>query len=144
MPKKKNKPSSLIKVVLDTNILVSSLMCSKGAPARILDLVESNMLTLYYTAKMLEECVRVLKYPRLKIKSAQMDWVLWLIKQKGICTEVIKPSENKMIDETDRIFYDLHKAVGAILITGNSKHYPIENSIMNPADFMKYYNIQPC
>lgn len=119
-------------------------MCSKGAPARILDLVESNMLTLYYTAKMLEECVRVLKYPRLKIKSAQMDWVLWLIKQKGICTEVIKPSENKMIDETDRIFYDLHKAVGAILITGNSKHYPIENSIMNPADFMKYYNIQPC
>ncbi|MDR3001938.1 MAG: putative toxin-antitoxin system toxin component, PIN family [Fibromonadaceae bacterium] len=140
MPEKQNKSPCLIKIVLDTNILVSSLMCDKGASARILDLVEDDVFIPYYTTKILEEYTRVLKYPRLKIKQQYMEWILLLIEQKGICMEVAIPSKNKMIDESDRMFYDLHKVAEVILITGNSKHYPKESSIMNPADFMKYYN----
>jgi len=49
-----------------------------------------------------------------------------------------KRSTMEMPDESDRKFYDLHKAAGAILITGNIKHFPKEDSIMKPADFLSY------
>jgi len=41
-----------------------------------------------------------------------------------------------MTDETDRVFYDTAKASGAILITGNIRHYPAMPFIMTPADFL--------
>ena len=135
----KNKTKQLIKVVLDTNILVSSLMCTKGNPSKILTLVRMNKLQPYYNAEIMNEYNRVLHYPRLRIMPQEISVIVNLILRKGITMEAEK-SIVKMPDETDRIFYDLHKAAGAILITGNAKHYPTENSIMNPADFMKYYN----
>jgi predicted nucleic acid-binding protein len=39
-------------------------------------------------------------------------------------------------DESDRIFYDVAKSSNAYLITGNTKHYPTEPFILNPAQFM--------
>jgi len=42
-----------------------------------------------------------------------------------------------MSDESDRVFYDTAKTIGAILVTGNIKHYPDEPLIMTPAVFMK-------
>jgi len=39
-------------------------------------------------------------------------------------------------DESDRIFYDTACESKAILITGNKKHYPDEEFIMTPADFL--------
>ena len=142
MPEKQNKSLHVIKIVIDTNVVVSSLLCNKGHPAHIINLVKSDSFICYYSASIMEEYMRVLKYPRLNFKQQQIDGMLNLIKKKGICTEGITPSENKMIDETDRMFYDLHKAIGAILITGNSKHYPNESSIMKPADFMKYFQLR--
>jgi predicted nucleic acid-binding protein len=60
-----------------------------------------------------------------------------LIRRKGIAMKAEK-STFEMTDEDDRKFYDLYKAAKAILITGNLKHYPKEDLIMKPADFMEY------
>jgi len=46
-------------------------------------------------------------------------------------------SDFPMIDESDRKFYDLHKAANAILITGNAKHFPKEDLIMSPVAFIE-------
>ncbi|MDR3002534.1 MAG: putative toxin-antitoxin system toxin component, PIN family [Fibromonadaceae bacterium] len=142
MPKKQNKPLHIIKVVIDTNVAVSSLLSDKGHPAHIINLVKSDSFIPYYNISIMEEYMRVLKYPKFNFKQQQIDGMLNLIKKRGVCTERISTSENKMIDETDRMFYDLHKAVGAILITGNAKHYPKEPSIMSPADFMEYCSLE--
>ena len=37
--------------------------------------------------------------------------------------------------------YDTAKASGAILVTGNKKHYPEESIILSPAGFLK--NLEP-
>ena len=47
-----------------------------------------------------------------------------------------------MIDEDDRIFYDTAKTAKAYLITGNKKHYPQENFIFTPADFLEYISVR--
>jgi len=41
-----------------------------------------------------------------------------------------------MIDEDDRKFYDTAKSVGAWLISGNLKHYPKEDFIKTPTEFL--------
>jgi len=69
-------------------------------------------------------------------------------KQKTLINEIVEigvvvnpsPSDIPMADESDRIFYDTAKEAGAILITGNTKHYPTEQFITTPAEFIKQIN----
>ena len=42
-----------------------------------------------------------------------------------------------MLDEDDRVFYDIAKIAGAYLITGNLKHYPSKPFILTPSVFLK-------
>jgi hypothetical protein len=50
-------------------------------------------------------------------------------------------SDIPLCDESDRKFYDAAKTCGAVLVTGNSKHYPVEveDFIKTPASFVKEY-----
>ncbi|MCL1967726.1 MAG: putative toxin-antitoxin system toxin component, PIN family [Fibromonadales bacterium] len=138
MPEKKNKTKQLIKVVVDTNILVSSQICAKGCPSEIVTLIRVNKLQPYYNAEIMNEYNRVLRYPRLQIASREISVIVNLILRKGVAMETEK-SAIEMTDESDRKFYDLHKAANAILITGNIRHFPKENTIMKPADFMFFF-----
>ena len=53
-----------------------------------------------------------------------------------------KASNIPLPDESDRKFYDTAKAVAAILVTGNAKHYPPDDPlIMTPRDFYEKYYI---
>jgi putative PIN family toxin of toxin-antitoxin system len=133
---RKLKPKPATKVVLDTNILVSSLIVENGNCATILKLVMKRKILVFYNAEILDEYRRVLNYPILSFEPHRIGTHLNLILRKGFVMNP-KKSTIKMTDESDRVFYDLHKTTGAILITGNARHYPPnEKSIMNPADFL--------
>jgi hypothetical protein len=41
-----------------------------------------------------------------------------------------------MADESDRKFFDAAQSCGAILITGNKKHYPPAPFVLTPAEFL--------
>jgi hypothetical protein len=41
-----------------------------------------------------------------------------------------------VVDESDRVFYDVAVAGSAMLITGNLKHYPDAPNVIAPADFL--------
>jgi len=138
MPEKQNKILLVPKVVLDTNLLVSSLISTKGVPSSIIKLVAEQKIKPYYNSEILDEYKRVLHYPKFNFVPHLMDTIVNKIVIFGISIEDIKKSTMKMIDESDRIFYDLHKAADAILITGNLRHFPKEDSIMKPADFLEF------
>ncbi|AEF80338.1 hypothetical protein [Leadbettera azotonutricia] len=46
-----------------------------------------------------------------------------------------------MTDETDRKFYDVARYCGAFLITGNTRYFPQEPQILNPAEFLESYGV---
>jgi hypothetical protein len=48
----------------------------------------------------------------------------------------VTPSDIPLPDETDRKFYDIAKAAGAALITGNTRHYPDDPLVTTPAAFL--------
>ena len=126
----------MIKVVLDTNILVSALWTHIGNPSKIVDMFFTDKIYVYYNLKIMEEYQDVLTRPKLNFPSEKISWLLNRIKEKGILINAEK-STISMIDETDRKFYDTAKTAGAILITGNIKHYSGESFIVSPADFIQ-------
>ena len=126
-----------MRVVLDTNVLVSALWSANNRLTRILDLVIDGVILPCYDAEIMQEYEEVLSRPHLAFRFAESrgDDIIRKIKADGLCV-VAEPSTMPMIDEDDRCFYDVAKSCGAILVTGNAKHYPVEPFIMNPAQFL--------
>ena len=126
------------RVVLDTNVIVSALLSPLGNPAKIYRMFLTGLLTLIYNSDILDEYKDVLGRPRLGIPADDAETVLSAIKQYGKSVEPL-PITNviAMIDESDRIFYDVAKNAAAYLITGNIRHYPQESSILTPREFLE-------
>jgi putative PIN family toxin of toxin-antitoxin system len=130
--------SGFLSVVLDTNILVSSLL-SDGPPALIVDRIAEGRIRPCFDTSILSEYWDVLSRPKFGFNPVQINRLVHDIITAGFGIEVSVPSAFPMLDETDRKFYDVAKATGATLITGNTKHYPNEPLVITPAQFLTKY-----
>ena len=128
----------MMKVVLDTNVIVSALMTSSGNPARILTLLFDEEIQIYYCSDILIEYEDVLARPSLKINFEKIVRLFEIIKKMGTLF-VSRTSDTILPDESDRVFYDTARENNAILITGNIKHYPADDFIMTPRQFLEKY-----
>jgi len=125
-------------VVIDTNVLVSALLAAGGFPGQILDLVKNGSVRTGYCDAVLAEYGDVLSRPKFNFRAKDVSDALAGIVRAGIPVNA-EQSTVPMPDESDRKFYDVAKSSGAILITGNRKHYPDEPHILAPADFVREY-----
>jgi putative PIN family toxin of toxin-antitoxin system len=126
----------MYKVVLDTNVLVSALWSEHGNPYRILEMFLNGEITLHYNDEIFEEYYEVLHRDKLGFSENKVLSLLLEIKENGIYIDALK-SNNPFIDEDDRKNYDTANACGAILVTGNKKHYPQEPFILSPTEFIE-------
>lgn len=126
-----------MKVVLDTNVLVSALLTPGRNATKIMGAVYTGQLQVCYDHRIIEEYFRVLHYPRLKIEAWEAESMLDQIISAGISI-IPDPITDVSFerDETDRKFYEAAKFCSAILITGNMNHYPKDPDIMLMADFV--------
>jgi len=88
-----------------------------------------------FCEEILLEYKTVLYREAFSFNPLKVDELLKRLRSVGKITSVTK-SDMPMIDESDRVFYDVAKECKAILITGNAKHYPKESFIMSPAEFL--------
>jgi predicted nucleic acid-binding protein len=96
------------------------------------------MLQTRYSSAILAEYRVVLSRPKFNFRAKDIQGLINGIIRAGLQVNAI-PSIFFMPDESDRTFYDTAKTAGAILITGNSKHYPNEPFILTPAIFVQKY-----
>lgn len=66
----------MFKVVYDTNVVVSGLLSSRGAPALLLDLVFNERVILFLSPEIFDEYERVLSRPKLRIPRVRKESVL--------------------------------------------------------------------
>ena len=123
------------RIVLDTNVLISANLTSDGNAAKIVSKVSYSELLLFYSFEIMQEYKRVLAYEKLHIPPTAQTKAIDGISKLGMLIEPVS-STILMTDETDRVFYDTAKESGAILVTGNTKHFPAESFIMTTADFL--------
>ena len=130
----------MLKVVLDTNVLVSALWTPVGNASIIISLILSNRILPCFDQRILDEYLAVLSRPRLAFPPGQVDELLSEITGRGLSVTV-SPSIVAMPDETDRKFYDVAIFCEAYLITGNLKHYPKKSFVTSPARFVEIFNL---
>jgi putative PIN family toxin of toxin-antitoxin system len=129
-----------MKIVLDTNIVVSAFLSPVGKPAAILQLVLRRDLEACFDTAILAEYEQVLCRSKFAGKVSQPAIQRFFELLHDIGSSVIPtPSIIPLPDETDREFYDVAKTAGAILITGNKKHYPDEPFVQSPAEFLAQF-----
>jgi len=129
----------MIKVILDTNILVSALWSPAGNASNIINLILSYDLIPCFNQDIIYEYKEVLARPKLSFPAGQVNQLLHEITDRGVLVNV--PSSTIVLpDETDRKFYDIALNCKAYLITGNLKHFPENPLIISPAEFIKMYN----
>ncbi|GHU71655.1 PIN domain-containing protein [Spirochaetia bacterium] len=129
-----------MKVILDTNVIVSAFLNPKGIPAEILSLVLSEKIILCYDNKILSEYTDVLTRSKFNFNRELVNDFLEFVKIYGEYI-VAEPQDIQFIDESDRrsddkIFYDVFRGSDTnYIITGNKKHYPKEENILLPREF---------
>ena len=124
-----------MRVVLDTNILVSALWSVDGNPAKIVRLIPDEQIIPCYCDAILHEYFSVLSRPKFCFPQHQIIGLTNYIRHFGNSVSFV-PSTVSLPDESDRVFYDAARAGNAILITGNSKHFPSEDFIMTPTEVL--------
>ena len=119
-------------------MVVSALMSVNGNPAKILDLVTDGHVKICYSSQVLTEYIDVLNRPQFSFIKENSDSFIQGVQKVGLLSD--PPSSSlPFIDEDDRCFYDVAVHCDAILVTGNMKHYPIEEFIVSPAEFLTIY-----
>jgi putative PIN family toxin of toxin-antitoxin system len=126
----------MLKVVLDTNILVSALWSPAGNASDIISLILTDKIIPCFDKHTINEYRLVLSRPRLSFPANQVNELLADIISRGLSV-VVLPGTTAMPDESDRKFYDTAKYCKAYLITGNIRHYPKDPQIISPGRFLE-------
>jgi len=122
-------------VVIDTNVLVSSLWSKDGSPAKLMSMVLDGILIPCYDYRILTEYREVLMRPKFGFSKAEVDSLLDWIESYGKSV-VSVPLNVNFIDEDDKKFYEVAKYCNAKLITGNLKHFPKDDDIISVNEFL--------
>ena len=129
-----------MRIVLDTNTLVSGLLSPSGPPGQIVCMIGSGTLQLCYDARIMCEYEEVLPRPKFGFYAEKVKALLEQIEARGIVATG-EPLAERLPDEQDEPFLEV--AVGAkaaCLVTGNSKHYPRDSCgsvhVVSPSQFL--------
>ena len=113
-----------LRLVLDTNVVVSAALKPEGLQRTVLLLAISKPARWYVSDAILGEYAAVLARPELKIRRGLRQQLLQLIKDHS---RVVVPSPLPQIttDPADNIFIECADAARAdYLVTGNERHFP--------------------
>jgi putative PIN family toxin of toxin-antitoxin system len=114
----------MIRVVLDTNVLVSANLSEEGLEALVVSLALNRKIQLHVSEPILQEYERVLRYPRLKFQAKEVARFLARLRRSRV---LVMPTRKVSAspDEADNRFLECAEAARAdFLVTGNKKHFP--------------------
>ncbi|MGB9868299.1 MAG: putative toxin-antitoxin system toxin component, PIN family [Bacillota bacterium] len=129
-----------MKIVLDTNVLVSALLAPHGPAARILDAVLTGRLDLVFDDRILHEYEEVLRRERFGFAAEDVKALLDFTRSEGQAV-VAPPLKVALPDLDDLMFVEVAVAGGAdAIVTGNKKHFPAGCyggvPVMSPAEVL--------
>ena len=125
-------------VVIDTNVIVSAFLASDrqiSVPYSILGAVFAGRITPVLTTCIMDEYREVLTRKRFGFDQEMIESFLSELRTQSVF--INPPTTRKTLpDPKDRCFYDaavVYEAVGGLLVTGNTKHFPNCPFVVTPA-----------
>ena len=131
-----------MRVVIDTNVLVSGVINPHGPPGRIVDAALAEAVAVLYDDRIMSEYRSVLTRPAFGFLRADVDALVDFIELAGEPTRaqhlaVVLP------DPADLPFLEVAAGGGTdALVTGNVKHFKPQRGrhhadVCTPADFLR-------
>jgi uncharacterized protein len=129
-----------VRIVLDTNVLVSALLNPHGAPGAVLQLIYAGEIVVLFDDRVLSEYRDVLGRPKLRISQREAEFTVDFIAGEGVRVNA-PPLDLDLVDPDDLPFIEIAKASHAeALVTGNTRHFLgtslTEIPIVAPAEFL--------
>lgn len=130
-----------MKIVLDTNVLVSALLRPGSLPARILDLVLAGQVTLALDDRIFAEYQSVLIRPEFSFPPDQIRALLEFVWRAGELVDATSLPIH-LPDPDDVMFIEVAvSAVADALVTGNLKHFPASQRrgvrVLSPREWLE-------
>lgn len=129
-----------MRIVLDTNVVVSGLLSDHGAPAQALDLCIAGEVALVVDGRILREYREVLCRPELMLTPRDVDEFLGLTAYAERVVGIPLPLEFPDPGDLPFIEVAVAAAVDAV-VTGNVKHFRaregrLDIDILTPRQFL--------
>jgi uncharacterized protein len=128
-----------LRLVIDTNVLISAAIKPTGLPRTVLLVAITPPARFYVSRPILKEYRNVLKRPELLIRKGIQHQLLQLIENRS---HRVEPTRRLDVcsDPDDNMFLECAAAARAdYLITGNQKHFPrfwTQTKVITPREFI--------
>ena len=130
-----------MRVVLDANVLISAVLSSRGAPARLLAAWRMGGFDLVVSPLLLGEVRRALSYPKLArlVHAADADaFVAWLDRTAEVAADPADPPPVRSEDPADDYLIALAATERAVIVSGDVHLTALADRIpvRRPAEFL--------
>ena len=132
-----------MKVVIDTNVIVSGLLKPFSPSGEIIRMVADGKIQICYDARILLEYDQVLRREKFGLDLSLVAILMDLIKEMGYCATG-SPLKVRLPDPADEMFLEVAcDAQCRILVTGNGKHFPQKAcgniKVLTPMEFLGFF-----
>lgn len=125
-----------MRVVLDTNVVVSAMLSPNGASAAILRAVLDGRLCLLVDNRIVFEYSDVLCRPTFRFDTSDVRAFLDFVEHEAEYVNAL-PTDAPFDDPDDRPFYEVALSGDAdCLVTGNTRHFPEHPVVGAPTQFL--------
>lgn len=138
-PEKTERNAKKYYAVIDTNVIVSSMLRHNSIPGKITDLVVEETIIPLLNDEILEEYYEVLTRNKFGFSELSINQLMQTLKTNSIFLTREQTIED-FIDKDDVVFYEIvmsaRNKLDAYLVTGNVKHYPMKSFVVTPKEML--------
>lgn len=116
----------MIRLVLDTNVVVSAVLTPRGPCASLLASVLNDQSALFLDARIFQEYAEVLAHPKFGLPQGTVKSLLQGLHDLSTWVLAAPLPPDLLPDPDDLPFLELARTSEAILVTGNLRHFPSE------------------
>lgn len=125
--------------VIDTNVVVSSILSHNSNPGLIIDYVVAGNIIPLLNQEIINEYINVLTRNKFNFDDITIQETIDVIKKNAIFLKGEETIED-FVDKDDIVFFEIvmsaRTTMDAYLVTGNMKHYPVRSYIVTPREMI--------
>ena len=127
--------------VIDTNVVVSSLIKKESFPGKVIDFISKEIIVPLFNDDILNEYNEVLSRPKFGLQDIIIENTIKLIVSYGLKIEGTDIIE-EFADKTDIVFFQVTmdartQDMDAYLVTGNGRHFPNRPFVITPKEMVE-------
>ena len=126
--------------VIDTNVIVSSMLKRNSNPGMIFDIIQAWIIIPLLNEEIIKEYFNVLTRNKFEFDDTTVKETIDVLKANGLFLEREQIIE-QFVDKSDIVFFEIvmsaRSTMDAYLVNGNMKHYPVRSYVVTPREMIQ-------